>query len=78
MIPGSDNTQACSNSCCKGYDGFEIGFTSGKGNLRSAISSANSATTVQDWSFVGAPPSGGTSPPPPTGGSYPADTCKWG
>jgi mannan endo-1,4-beta-mannosidase len=78
MIPGDDATETCNSGCCTGYDGFEIGLTSGKGNLQSAIAAANSATTVQDWSFVGAPPSSSGSPPPSGGGSYPADTCTWG
>lgn len=76
MIPGDDATESCSSGCCTGYDGFEIGLTSGKGNLEFAIAAANSANTLQDWSFVGAPPSGGGSPP--TGGSFPADSCTWG
>ncbi|KAL6808482.1 glycoside hydrolase family 5 protein [Trichoderma sp. SZMC 28015] len=89
MIPGSDGTQSCSSGCCTGYDGFEVGFNSGKGNLKNAISTANSKTTKQDWSFVGAPPNGGSgtpppppssssSPPPPPPSSYPKDTCTWG
>ncbi|KAL6876829.1 glycoside hydrolase family 5 protein [Trichoderma novae-zelandiae] len=84
MIPGSDGTQSCSSGCCSGYDGFEVGFSSGKGNLQYAISQANSKTTKQDWSFVGAPPNGGGSspppppPPPPPSNDYPRDTCTWG
>lgn len=79
MIPGDDGTESCSSGCCTGYDGFEVGLTSGKGNVQSAISAANAATTVQDWSFVGAPPmGGGGGTTPPSGGSFPADTCTWG
>lgn len=84
MIPGSDGTQSCSSGCCSSYDGFEIGFNSGKGNLQNAIATANTKTTKQDWSFVGAPPAGGSSPPSGGGGGgggsggYPADTCTWG
>lgn len=89
MIPGSDGTQSCNSGCCTGYDGFEVGFNSGKGNLQYAISQANTKTTKQDWSFVGAPPNGGGSggSSPPTGGGgggggggngYPTDTCTWG
>ncbi|RFU73379.1 glycoside hydrolase family 5 [Trichoderma arundinaceum] len=81
MIPGSDGTQSCSSGCCSGYDGFEVGFNSGKGNLQNSIYQANSKTTKQDWSFVGAPPAGGSPPPPPSGGGgngYPPDTCTWG
>ncbi|GFP59156.1 probable mannan endo-1,4-beta-mannosidase F [Trichoderma asperellum] len=83
MIPGDDGTESCNSGCCTGYDGFEIGFNSGKGNLQYAISQANTKTTKQDWSFVGAPPAGGSSPPSGGGGGsggngYPADTCTWG
>ncbi|KAL7945039.1 glycoside hydrolase family 5 protein [Trichoderma barbatum] len=82
MIPGDDGTEACNSGCCTGYDGFEVGFNSGKGNLQYAISQAKSKTTKQDWSFVGAPPAGGSNPPPPPPppppSNYPKDTCTWG
>lgn len=75
MIPGNDQTESCSNGCCTGYDGFEIGLTSGKGDLQDAIAGASAATTVQDWGlegFSGSPGSGYG------GSSYAADACTWG
>lgn len=78
LIPGDDATESCSNGCCTGYDGFEVGLTSGKGNAKTAIAGANSATTKQDWSFFANGTSSGSTGSGGTGSSYPADTCSWG
>ena len=41
----------CSGSCCDGgWDGFEVGLTSGKGNAQAAIQAADSTGAKQDWS----------------------------
>lgn len=43
----------CQGSCCNaGWDGFEVGLTSGKGNAKAAIQNADSAQAKQDWSAV--------------------------
>ncbi|TVY71426.1 putative mannan endo-1,4-beta-mannosidase F [Lachnellula suecica] len=50
---GPDGTETCTTGCCTGYDGFEVGLNSGKGNVKSALSGAAGRTTKQDWSFAG-------------------------
>jgi len=46
----SDQTQPCgTSSCCGGWDGFEIGITSGKGDVKDAVATANSVEGRQDW-----------------------------
>jgi mannan endo-1,4-beta-mannosidase len=52
FIPGDDGTETCNSGCCTGYDGFEIGLDSGKGDIATAIANANSKMTVQKWGFV--------------------------
>ncbi|CAL5873313.1 uncharacterized protein PFLUO_LOCUS7584 [Penicillium psychrofluorescens] len=52
FIPGDDGTESCNSGCCTGYDGFEIGFNSSKGDIRTAIAKANSATTIQNWNIL--------------------------
>ncbi|MCJ1440647.1 MAG: hypothetical protein MMC23_001133 [Stictis urceolatum] len=52
MIPGSDDANNCQSGCCTGFDGFEVGFNSSKGNLEQAIKSANAQQATQDWSGV--------------------------
>lgn len=71
MIPGQDAVQGCT-SCCSGFDGFELGLHSSKGNAQVALQAAESETAVQDWSFAGFTGGGGS------GTTYPADTCTWG
>lgn len=50
FTPGPDGTQDCWTGCCTGYDGFEVGFNSSKGNAQQAIQNAASQTAAQDWS----------------------------
>jgi mannan endo-1,4-beta-mannosidase len=49
VIPGLDQTQSGAPSSC-GYDGYEIGLNSTKGNVKGAIQAANAATANQSWS----------------------------
>ncbi|KAI9741773.1 MAG: hypothetical protein M1834_000159 [Cirrosporium novae-zelandiae] len=52
IVPGCDETQNCSGTCStasNGYDSYEIGLNSSKGDVKSAIASANNATAMQDW-----------------------------
>ncbi|TAQ89287.1 hypothetical protein B7494_g2360 [Chlorociboria aeruginascens] len=53
FIPGDDATESCTDGCCSSYDGFEIGLTSGKGNVQAAVSAAEGSTAKQDWGFAG-------------------------
>lgn len=48
VVPGKDQTQEGAPASC-GYDGFEIGLESSKGDVHAAVSAANSATASQDW-----------------------------
>ncbi|KAF1986872.1 glycoside hydrolase family 5 protein [Aulographum hederae CBS 113979] len=48
VVPGKDQTQSGAPSNC-GYDGFEIGVASSKGNVGSAVGTANGKTAYQDW-----------------------------
>lgn len=54
VVPGCDATQSCSGACSdkssQGYDGYEIGVNSTKGNVQAAIQRANGLTSAQDWS----------------------------
>ncbi|KAI9703504.1 MAG: hypothetical protein M1820_005808 [Bogoriella megaspora] len=50
FTPGPDATQDCWTGCCTGYDGFEIGLNSTKGNVEQALENAASANGAQDWS----------------------------
>ncbi|KAF4303459.1 putative beta- -mannanase protein [Botryosphaeria dothidea] len=48
VVPGKDQTQEGAPASC-GYDGFEIGLESSKGDVHAAVSAAKSATAAQDW-----------------------------
>ncbi|GME26543.1 putative beta- -mannanase protein [Neofusicoccum parvum] len=48
VVPGKDQTQDGAPASC-GYDGFEIGLNSSKGDVAAAVAKANSATAAQDW-----------------------------
>jgi mannan endo-1,4-beta-mannosidase len=48
VVPGLDGSQAGAPATC-GYDGFEIGIDSPKGDISSAISAANMAKANQSW-----------------------------
>ncbi|OCL09864.1 glycoside hydrolase family 5 protein [Glonium stellatum] len=48
VIPGLDQTQSGAPSSC-GYDGFEIGLASSKGDIADAAAAANAATANQSW-----------------------------
>ncbi|MCJ1308691.1 hypothetical protein MMC25_002345 [Agyrium rufum] len=57
ITPGQDQTQTCQGSCCgttngNSYDGFEIGLTSSKGNVKAAISKADGTTAAQSWASI--------------------------
>ncbi|KAI9753777.1 MAG: hypothetical protein M4579_005011 [Chaenotheca gracillima] len=57
VVPGADQTQSCSGSCCgnnngNSYDGFEIGLDSSKGDVAGAVSTANGQSAPQDWGFI--------------------------
>jgi mannan endo-1,4-beta-mannosidase len=48
VVPGLDGSQAGAPASC-GYDGFEIGLDSPKGDIKSAIFAANVANANQSW-----------------------------
>lgn len=48
VVPGLDQTQSGAPSSC-GYDGFEIGVASGKGDVKDAVAAADAATAEQNW-----------------------------
>ncbi|KAF2816613.1 beta-1,3-mannanase [Mytilinidion resinicola] len=48
VIPGKDETESGHQENC-GYDGYEIGLASSKGDVAGAIKNANAATAAQDW-----------------------------
>jgi mannan endo-1,4-beta-mannosidase len=48
VVPGKDQTQSGVPTNC-GYDGFEIGVASSKGNLKKAFADANMAKSNQSW-----------------------------
>ncbi|KAI1666137.1 Cellulase [Pyrenophora tritici-repentis] len=48
VVPGLDGSQSGAPTNC-GYDTFEIGLDSSKGDVASAISAANAATAAQSW-----------------------------
>lgn len=48
VVPGLDQTQSGYSQNC-GYDGFEIGLNSGKGNVASAVQAARAKSAAQDW-----------------------------
>ena len=50
FTPGPDGTQTCWTGCCTGYDGYEVGLNSTKGNAKQALENAASHTAAQDWS----------------------------
>ncbi|KAF2236156.1 glycoside hydrolase family 5 protein [Viridothelium virens] len=50
FTPGPDGTQNCWTGCCTGYDGYEVGLNSTKGNVQQALQSAASRSAAQDWS----------------------------
>lgn len=57
VIPNYDQTQSCTGTCCgsdngNGYDGFEIGLMSSKGDVEGAVQKANSVTGAQDWTGI--------------------------
>ncbi|KAF2657585.1 glycoside hydrolase family 5 protein [Lophiostoma macrostomum CBS 122681] len=52
VVPGLDASQEGAPSDC-GYDTFEIGLNSSKGDVKSAVAAANAATANQSW--VGLP-----------------------
>jgi len=43
-----DGSQAGAPTSC-GYDGFEIGLNSEKGDVASAVAAANAAAAAQSW-----------------------------
>ena len=47
-MPGLDGSQPGAPTNC-GYDTFEIGLNSSKGDIASGISAANAATAAQSW-----------------------------
>jgi len=55
MTPGPDDVQyddgECWTNCCQGYDDFEISLNSTKGDVKTALENAASATAAQDWSL---------------------------
>lgn len=48
VVPGLDGSQAGAPESC-GYDGFEIGLGSPKGDVAGAINAANAAPAAQSW-----------------------------
>jgi mannan endo-1,4-beta-mannosidase len=48
IVPGLDGSEAGAPTSC-GYDGFEIGLDSPKGDVASAIVAANAAPAAQSW-----------------------------
>ncbi|KAJ5899641.1 beta-1-3-mannanase [Penicillium taxi] len=48
VIPGKDQTQDGALDSC-GYDGYEIGLNSSKGDVAKAIADANTVTAFQSW-----------------------------
>ncbi|KAF2737433.1 beta-1,3-mannanase [Polyplosphaeria fusca] len=48
VVPGKDQTESGAPQNC-GYDGFEIGLNSKKGNFKAAVAAANKAKAAQDW-----------------------------
>jgi mannan endo-1,4-beta-mannosidase len=48
VVPGLDGSQNGAPTSC-GYDGFEIGINSQKGDVASAVAAANAAVAAQDW-----------------------------
>ncbi|OJD39044.1 beta-mannanase [Diplodia corticola] len=48
VVPGKDQTQDGAPLSC-GYDGFEIGLNSTKGNVRAAVDEANPVSAAQNW-----------------------------
>ena len=48
VVPGLDGSQEGAPSDC-GYDSFEIGLNSPKGDVKSAVAAANAATANQTW-----------------------------
>ncbi|ORY16380.1 beta-1,3-mannanase [Clohesyomyces aquaticus] len=48
VVPGLDGSQTGAPSSC-GYDSYEIGLNSPKGDVAGAIAAANSATANQSW-----------------------------
>ena len=46
---GPDGTQSCTTGCCTGYDGWEVGLTSSKGNAAAALKKIAQTAAKQDW-----------------------------
>ncbi|KAF2014714.1 glycoside hydrolase family 5 protein [Aaosphaeria arxii CBS 175.79] len=51
VVPGLDGSQPGAPSSC-GYDSFEIGVNSPKGDVASAVAAANAAIANQTWSGI--------------------------
>lgn len=51
VVPGKDQTESGAPSSC-GYDGFEIGIASSKGDVQSAVAEANQADAAQSWTGI--------------------------
>lgn len=49
VVPGKDQSQDGAPASC-GYDGFEIGLNSSKGDVAAAVDAAGSTAAWQDWS----------------------------
>lgn len=49
VVPGKDQSQDGAPASC-GYDGFEIGLNSPKGDVAAAVDAAGSTAAWQDWS----------------------------
>jgi mannan endo-1,4-beta-mannosidase len=48
VVPGLDGSEAGAPTGC-GYDSFEIGLNSPKGDVASAVAAANAAPVAQSW-----------------------------